>query len=344
VSAEVADEGRVLVLAPFGRDAALAAAVLREAGLAAEACADLGALCRELKHGAGLAVVAEEALATADPRRLSAWLAAQPPWSDFPFVLLTRRAGGPERNPAALRLMAVLGNVSFVERPFHPATLAGAARAALRARRRQYQARDHLREREAAEERQLLLLAELSHRVKNMLAVIEAIAKQTAAGASGTTLAFVGAFRGRLRALATAHDLLTAGGWERVSLTALAGATLAPHTGHESGRLALELPDAALPPALAQSLALVFHELATNAAKHGALSAPAGRVRLAGEATGRELTLVWREEGGPPTGRPASRGFGTTLLERALAHQHGGRVELDWRREGLVCRMSLPLA
>ena len=342
MSTEAADEGRVLVLAPFGRDAALAAAVLREAGLAAEACADLDALCRELKHGAGVAVVAEEALATADPRCLRAWLADQPPWSDFPFVLLTRRAGGPERNPAALRVMAVLGNVSFVERPFHPSTLAGAARAALRARRRQYQARDHLREREAAEERQLLLLAELSHRVKNMLAVIEAIAKQTATGA-GTTSAFVGAFRGRLRALATAHDLLTAGGWERVSLRALARATLAPHTGPEGGRLALELADADLPPALAQSLALVFHELATNAAKHGALSASTGRVRLAGELAGRELRLTWHEEGGPPTGRPASRGFGTTLLERALAHQHGGRVELDWRREGLVCRMSLPL-
>jgi two-component sensor histidine kinase len=342
VSAGPADEGRVLVLAPFGRDAPLAAAVLREAGLAAEACADLDALCRELGRGAGLAVVAEEALATADPRRLSAWLADQPPWSDFPFVLLTRRAGDLERNPAALRVMAVLGNVSFVERPFHPATLASAARSALRARRRQYQARDHLREREAAEERQLLLLAELSHRVKNMLAVIEAIAKQTATGAV-TTTAFVGAFRGRLRALATAHDLLTAGGWERVGLAALARATLAPHTGPGGGRLALELADVALPPALAQSLALVFHELATNAAKHGALSAPEGGVRLAGGATGRELRLVWRERGGPAVERPTSRGFGTTLLERALAHQHGGRVKLDWRREGLVCRVSLPL-
>jgi DNA-binding NtrC family response regulator len=147
---ELAEDVRVLVLAPYGRDAALAAAMLREAGLDAQACPDLAALEREIGRGAGLAVVAEEALATGDAHALSARLTAQPPWSDLPFVLLTRRAGGPERNPAAMRAMELLGNVSFVERPFHPLTLTSAARAALRARRRQYEARSHLRDLEAA--------------------------------------------------------------------------------------------------------------------------------------------------------------------------------------------------
>ena len=473
---ELAEDVRVLVLAPYGRDAALAAAVLREAGLDAQACLDLAALEREIGRGAGLAVVAEEALATADTHALSARLTAQPPWSDLPFVLLTRRAGGPERNPAAMRAMELLGNVSFVERPFHPLTLTSAARAALRARRRQYEARSHLRdleesaerlsagqarlravyetlqagiaeatldgrfldaneafcrivgygrdelkaltyaaithpddlaadadayrrlqageiasyrlekrylrkdgtpvwidlstslvrdaagrplygvgavqdvsERKAAEARQELLLAELSHRVKNMLAVIMAIASQTAARAVSTA-AFVEAFRGRLGALATAHDLLTATGWRSVSLADLARLTLAPHFADDGARLALDLADVPLGPALAQSQALACHELATSASKHGALSAPGGTVSLcAGLACGdgrvgdRELRVVWREQGGPPVRPPATRGFGTTLLGRALAHQHGGRVELEWPTQGLLCRMSLRL-
>jgi PAS domain S-box-containing protein len=150
--AEPAEDVRALILAPYGRDGALAAAMLREAGLETLDCPDLVALEREIGLGAGLAVVAAEALATGDAHALSARLAAQPPWSDLPFVLLTRHAGGPERNPEALRAMELLGNVSFVERPFHPLTLVSAARAALRARRRQHQARDHLREREAAAE------------------------------------------------------------------------------------------------------------------------------------------------------------------------------------------------
>jgi two-component sensor histidine kinase len=117
---------------------------------------------------------------------------------------------------------------------------------------------------------------------------------------------------------------------------------LAPHVGQE-GRLALELSDVPLQPALAQSLALVFHELATNAAKHGALSSPEGKVRLSTDPTRPDLVMVWREQGGPPVMRPAMRGFGTTLLEGAVAHQHGGQVELDWRVDGLVCRLSLPI-
>ncbi len=145
-AAATGDDERTLVLAPYGRDAALSRAILAEAGLAADAVPDLDALCAEIGgRGAALAVVAEEAVATADLHRLTAWLEAQPPWSDFPFVLLTRRTGGLDRNPAALRLMGLLGNVSFVERPIHPLTLVSTARAALRDRRRQYQARDHLR-------------------------------------------------------------------------------------------------------------------------------------------------------------------------------------------------------
>jgi PAS domain S-box-containing protein len=149
---------RVLVLAPLGRDAQVAIGLLREAWLTGQACADVAHLSRELHQGAGLAIVAEEALATADLRALEAWMRAQPPWSDLPIVVLTRQGDTPARNPNAQRLQDILGNVNFLERPFHASTLLSMVRSGLRARRRQYQARALLEDLWASEERQRLFI------------------------------------------------------------------------------------------------------------------------------------------------------------------------------------------
>ena len=135
---------RALVLAPRGRDAVIAVGMLREAKLEAEACPSLPALIEELDKGAAFIIVTEEAILTADLHPLAAWLADQEEWSDLPFILLTTGGGGLERNPAAARYLEVLGNVTFLERPFHPTTLVSLARSALRARRRQYDARARL--------------------------------------------------------------------------------------------------------------------------------------------------------------------------------------------------------
>ena len=113
-----AESERALILAPNGRDAIIAAALLREAGIAAQICPDIPALVHEIGCNAGFAVVTEEAFRTADLKDLAGWIANQLPWSDFPFVLLTERGGGTERNPAAERLLGILGNVTFLERPF----------------------------------------------------------------------------------------------------------------------------------------------------------------------------------------------------------------------------------
>lgn len=137
---------RALLLAPRGRDAAVASAMLSEAGIAAEACPSLPFLVEEISAGAGFVLVTEEALATANPSSLVGWLRDQPEWSDLPFILLTTRGGGLERNPAAARYLGLLGNVTFLERPFHPTTLISLAQAALRGRRRQYDARARLEE------------------------------------------------------------------------------------------------------------------------------------------------------------------------------------------------------
>jgi len=136
-----ASSERAVILAPTGRDGSVAAALIREAGYYANICVDLTALMHEVEGGAGLAVIADEAIKTADLRALMRWLNDQPSWSDFPIVLLTHQGGGPERNPDAMRLGQVLGNVTFIERPFHPTTLMSVVGSAVRGRRRQYQTR-----------------------------------------------------------------------------------------------------------------------------------------------------------------------------------------------------------
>ncbi|HET8690709.1 MAG TPA: hypothetical protein VFM30_01115, partial [Steroidobacteraceae bacterium] len=125
---------RGLLLAPLGRDAELASSLLAEHGVRTLVCAGLGQLVAELRAGAGFAIVTDEALLDADLHALAEWIEGQPEWSDFPFILLTRRGGGIERNPAALRFLETLGNVSFLERPFHPTSLVSLVRAALRGR------------------------------------------------------------------------------------------------------------------------------------------------------------------------------------------------------------------
>ena len=144
---------RVLILAPKGRDAAIAAAILDQGGYPVTVCEDLQQLHQELDQGVGVALMVEEAVQGAGYAPLVGWIESQPPWSDLPIVLLAHRGAGLERNPAASRLSAALGNVTFLERPFHPTTLVSVVETALRGRRRQYEARDRIEAMKLAEER-----------------------------------------------------------------------------------------------------------------------------------------------------------------------------------------------
>ncbi|WP_421578726.1 ATP-binding protein [Shinella sp. M31] len=134
-------EAIALIHAPLGRDAQIAGSLLSEAGIPSKNGEDISAFVAALNDDVAFAVVTEEALRSIDLRPLSAWIKSQPTWSDLPFIILTHRGGGPERNPSAARLLEVLGNVSFIERPFHATTFVSVASSALRARRRQYEAR-----------------------------------------------------------------------------------------------------------------------------------------------------------------------------------------------------------
>jgi PAS domain S-box-containing protein len=194
-----------------------------------------------------------------------------------------------------------------------------------------------------AERQQKLLLDELNHRVKNTLATVQAIAAQTLR-TNAEPAAFRDAFESRLIALSATHDLLTATNWRSAALRDVLLLELKPF-GPE--RYQLEGPQTSLSPPEALTLGLLFHELATNAAKYGALSTQDGcvevgwRVETTGE--GAKLELDWIERGGPPVSPPTRRGFGSRLIERSLTGQMRGKAELEFAADGLLCRIVLPL-
>lgn len=194
-----------------------------------------------------------------------------------------------------------------------------------------------------AEQHRRLLLDELNHRVKNTLATVQSIARQTLRMAE-TPADFIAGFSARLMALARAHDLLTRREWQAVSLGDLVRRTVAPYG---TSRIAISGEAFDLPPNTAVVLNMVLHELATNAAKYGALSKDEGALDIAwtiDRTLGAEprLTVEWTERGGPTVGpRPARVGFGTRLIERSLAAELGGAATLDFNPEGLRCSMQL---
>jgi two-component sensor histidine kinase len=331
-------------------------ALLGGAGIVSRVCSGLDTFAAVVgDERLGACLVAEEALGRRDLGPLRAALAGQPPWSDLPFVVLTRGPSTPRRDPYAAALTDVLGNAVFLERPLRAATLTAAVRSALRARRRQLQLRDHLAEREAAARRQAMLLHELNHRVKNTLATVQGIAAQTLRTDTEPEAAR-GAFLARLLALAKTHDLLTATAWSGSGVREVVLAELAPFRDEARlGRVALDGPEVGLTPNATVALGMAIHELVTNAVKYGALSVPGGRVAVAwsvrapgraGDGAGprRRLNLTWSEAGGPPVTPPSRRGFGSRLIERGLARELGGTARIEFAPEGVRCVMDLSLA
>ncbi|WP_439599172.1 sensor histidine kinase [Falsiroseomonas sp.] len=200
--------------------------------------------------------------------------------------------------------------------------------------------------RREAEERQKLLSREVDHRAKNALAVVQAALRLTP---RGDPAAFAKAIEGRVMALARAHTLLALGHWKGAELREVLEGELAPFLGASGPAARCDGPPLALSPAAVQAVAMTCHELATNAAKHGALASPTGRLEISWKveegAGGRLLHLCWAETGGPPRGdAPMRRGFGSSLIEATVVRQLGGRMAADWPPEGLLWQAWLPLA
>ena len=198
-------------------------------------------------------------------------------------------------------------------------------------------------ERKEAEAHLRLLMRELTHRSKNLLAVIQAMARQTARH-SGSIATFLERFSARVQALARSHDLLVAEGWHGASLNDLVRSQLAHYIDGESNQVSIDGPEVQLTPEATQSLGLALHELVTNAAKHGALSKMAGHVEVTWKALTRDggIELLWRETKGPKVSEPKRRGFGSVVIEHNLARALNADVSLDFAPSGLICRVAVP--
>ncbi len=201
-------------------------------------------------------------------------------------------------------------------------------------------------DRKLAEEHNKMLMRELSHRAKNLLAVILSIATQTGRNAKSLD-EFKSQFTLRLQSLAASHDLLVMQDWQGAVLAELVRDQLAPFIQTEASRLRASGPDVMVSPKAAEALGLALHELATNAVKYGALSVPAGHVSIAWEWDSSPerpgaLQLRWVEQGGPPVTPPAHKGFGYIVCQRVVADLVGGAVEIEFLPEGLRWSVSIP--
>ena len=193
------------------------------------------------------------------------------------------------------------------------------------------------------DERMELLIDELNHRVRNTLAIVNAIATQTMKH-TPSVLEFRRAFGGRIAALAKTHTLLATKRWNASTLHELIVQQLEPYTRDRADAVDIAGPRLLVSPKQALTLSLVMHELAANAAKYGALSVPSGRVEIGWRIDpDRRLRLSWQESGGPQVAPPDQRGFGSQLIEFNIAHEFGGEAKLDYRPTGVECVLKIPL-
>ena len=195
-------------------------------------------------------------------------------------------------------------------------------------------------ERKEAEQRQDLLAREVDHRARNALAVVQSIVRLTRAS---SVEGYVAAVEGRIKALARAHALLSDARWHSADLGALVTEELAPYRAGEIDKVKVTGPNVSLPPHMAQGLALALHELATNAAKHGALSSVLGKVSLSWQLRPDFLVLQWTETGGPDVAPPAVRSFGLKVIRTSIESQLNGKAVFDWSPLGMRCTLAIPL-
>jgi two-component sensor histidine kinase/CheY-like chemotaxis protein len=191
-----------------------------------------------------------------------------------------------------------------------------------------------------AEARRILLVKEVDHRARNALAIVQSIVRLTKADSVD---AYIVTVEGRIKALSNAHALLSESRWEGADLIRLVKEELSPYHGGEIDRASISGPSVFLKPEAAQTIALVLHELATNAAKYGALSRPGGQVSLIWQRHENRLDLQWQESGGPPVQPPATKGYGTRVITASVAQQLSGEAMFDWQQSGLRFTMSIAL-
>ncbi|WP_188790148.1 sensor histidine kinase [Salipiger pallidus] len=335
----------MLVLAPLGGDANALAECIESSGLQACCLSSATQLAKRLAapdEPEALMVVLTHEAADADVGRILAdTMNAEPEWSRLPILILASVANRPP--PACAVLDREIESASYVllERPAPPAVMVRLLGTLAGTRKRQFQTRDLLRRLEEEEKRTTFLLGELRHRVRNSLAVLRSLFKMTARTSQSVEELSV-TFGERLRTLSDAHIRLANEAGGENTLATLVKDHVAPYAP-DPGQVTIDGPAVRLTESVAFDLALVIHELATNAAKYGALSVPDGlvEVRWLLDNDSATLDLSWRESGGPPVQAPTRRGLGTTLISGFFASE-GSAPELSYDPDGLAWLAKLP--
>lgn len=334
-----AHDGKVIVFAPYARDAQSIETVLIQQGMAVEQVGSLQTLADRLGDDVGVVLMSEEALAQRDWTPLVSAANRQPSWSAYPFILLIgQKRSFHETQLIYSVLPSEITNVMVLERPMGSATLTSAVRWALAGRQRQFVTRNHLNELEQRSNQQRLMTRELAHRVKNTIAVLQSIVTQTMRSHPEVSNLHQKIVQ-RFGALSRAHDILIETEFAAADFRELATTTLAVH----SGKFDLEGPDVRLSPQAALSFALVLHELATNSLKYGALRA-GGAVHLRWTISNEAMpafNLKWDETGGPGAKTPIKIGFGTRLIKSTLGGF--GKVDLHYSPTGFELRFVADL-
>jgi two-component sensor histidine kinase len=328
----------VLILAPYRKDASYTASLLQEHGIRGEPTS-AAELTERLAKSPGVLVVTHEALNSEAVDAIAQFLQNQPNWSEIPIIVLVDRTASKSRIQAALTAAWPRSRPMFYQRPVAALEMISGIQSALLARYRQRDVRDFL-------ERETELRHELNHRVKNILASVMSIFQMTRRGAA-TIEGFAKDFGGRLTALSNVHSKVFLAGGEEVLLGDVVNSTLAPYRSGETSGIQIDGPEVLVSREAGTTLALCFHELATNAIKYGALSEPDGHVLLKWDLrSGPDpiLVIAWREIGGPRVAEPSREGYGTRFMRSALAGLFGEQPELIFAAEGLRCTIRGPLS
>ena len=319
---------RVLVLAPYRRDAEYLCRLLSEQQIDVSH-SDGARLADRLHESAGVLVTTHEALTPHVIEAVSAHLHAQPAWSELPVVVLLDRSSPNARIRAELARHWPRSRLLFYERPLSAVELLSGIQSALLVRLRQREVGDHI-------EREVELRRELNHRVKNILASVTSIFQMTRRGTS-TIDALTADFNGRLEALSNVHSAVFRADGEAVSIREIADLTFAPYRVGGRDRVRASGPDLMLTREGGTTLALCLHELTTNAIKYGALSNPEGHVTFQWSLDDQHLSIHWQENGGPPVVQPERVGYGTRYLRSALGSLFGKPPMIEFRGDGLYC-------
>lgn len=338
MSGKAAPRPVVTIFAPLAGDAEAIAGLVKEMGYESEICEDAASLFDALEAHPLCAILTEEAITDEVGKVIERHSGSAPLWSSIPLILAINDPDHLSRQSRRIIESSPTATVVVLQRPLRKAVFTTVCKSQIQLRERQFQAAAMMDRLEEGEQYQKFLLDELRHRTRNMLGILQATV-QLASRNSRDIDDFRKELLARLQSISLAHERLTKEEPDEGHLKTIIHDHVAPFSLSE-GNLELEGPETVLSEGMTFDFSLVLHELATNAAKYGALSAANGVVRVEWEKRDGKLAVKWEERGGPAVSVPSRKSFGTRMIERLTA-KYDGTSEFDYEPDGLKVSLSL---